>query len=90
MAWSMGMKGNSMGDSKSVARAAEADHHNNFDFLRFVAASLVLISHSYPLLGRSDEPFKAFVGYETGGEIAVAIFFVISGYLVTEIGRAHV
>jgi peptidoglycan/LPS O-acetylase OafA/YrhL len=72
-----------MGDSKSVAKAAEAAHHNNFDFLRFVAASLVLVSHSYPLLGRSDEPFGAFLGYESGGGIAVAIFFAISGYLVT-------
>lgn len=74
MAWDMGRKGHSMGDSKSVARAAEADRHNNFDFLRFVAASLVLVSHSYPLLGRSDEPFGAFLGYESGGGIAVAIF----------------
>ncbi|MEO8046249.1 MAG: hypothetical protein ABI684_03110, partial [Nitrospirota bacterium] len=79
MAWSIGMNDTSMGDGESVAQAAEADRHNNFDFLRFVAASLVLISYSYPLLGRSDEPFKSFVGYETGGEIAVAIFFVISG-----------
>ena len=83
MAWSIGMNDTSMGDGESVAGPPEADHHNNFDFIRFVAASFVLISHSYPLLGRSDEPFKAFVGYETGGEIAVAIFFVISGYLVT-------
>ena len=61
----------------------DGDRRNNFDFLRFVAASLVLFSHSYPLLGRSDEPFGAFLGYESGGGIAVAMFFVISGYLVT-------
>ncbi|MCQ4309240.1 acyltransferase [Pseudomonas stutzeri] len=57
---------------------------NNFDFLRFFAASLVLLVHSYPLTGRRpDEPIELLTGYENGGEFAVAIFFVISGYLIT-------
>lgn len=57
---------------------------NNFDFLRFFAASLVLLVHSYPLAGRRpDEPIELLTGYENGGEFAVAIFFVISGYLIT-------
>ncbi len=38
------MNDTSMGDGESVAGSPEADHHNNFDFLRFVAASLVLYS----------------------------------------------
>jgi peptidoglycan/LPS O-acetylase OafA/YrhL len=30
------------------------DHRlNNFDFLRFVAASMVILSHSFVLLGKS-------------------------------------
>lgn len=56
---------------------------NNFDFLRLVAAILVLFSHSYPLLGRGDEPFIYLFGYETGGGLAVSVFFIISGYLIS-------
>jgi hypothetical protein len=53
---------------------------NNFDLLRFVAATLVLIDHSAVLTGRPGiaGPF----GYETLGGFAVAVFFVISGFLV--------
>lgn len=57
---------------------------NNFDFLRFFAAALVLFAHCYPLVGRKmDEPLTVLTGYEKGGGIAVGIFFVISGYLIT-------
>lgn len=60
------------------------DHENNFDFLRFFAASLVVFSHCYFLLGRKDEePFLLTTGYDDGGAIAVGIFFVISGYLIS-------
>jgi len=56
---------------------------NNFDFLRFFAAALVLFAHSYPLVGRrEDEPLTLLTGYEKGGSIAVGIFFVMSGYLI--------
>lgn len=56
---------------------------NNFDFLRFFAAALVLFAHSYPLVGRrEDEPLTLLIGYEKGGSIAVGIFFVMSGYLI--------
>lgn len=53
---------------------------NNFDLLRFVAATLVLIDHCYVLTGRTSVagPF----GYESLGGFAVAVFFVISGFLV--------
>lgn len=58
--------------------------NNNFDFIRFCAATLVLFSHSYPLSGRNpQEPIAKFIGYETGGGIALAVFFIISGYLIT-------
>lgn len=57
---------------------------NNFDFLRFFAASLVIVSHCYFMLGLDDlEPFLLATGYEDGGAIAVGVFFVISGYLIT-------
>lgn len=60
-------------------------YENNFDFLRFFAASLVILSHSYPLLRGSDEtePFQVLTGNMTFGLLAIAIFFMMSGYLIS-------
>lgn len=52
---------------------------NNFDFIRIVAASMVLVSHHYALTGQMEPSF--FGLYSLGG-LAVTIFFIISGYLV--------
>ena len=51
---------------------------NNFDVLRLVAASLVLVAHCWALTGRGD---PTFVG---AGLVAlgVPIFFAISGFLI--------
>ena len=60
---------------------------NNLDIIRFIAATLVVFSHSYPLtLGNNgSEPFAVFSnGQMTFGELAVSIFFVISGFLITQ------
>ncbi len=56
---------------------------NNFNLIRFIAASMVLFSHCFPLLyGNSDtEPFKKLVGMSFG-QIAVDIFFISSGFLI--------
>lgn len=57
---------------------------NRFDILRLFAAWLVLFSHCYPLGGRAgSEPLTSSVGIDTLGGVGVAIFFVLSGYLVT-------
>src|SRR5690242_1709390 len=58
---------------------------NNFDWLRLFAAMLVLWSHSYPLTadGKDDIFTKMLFGYDLAGSFAVAIFFTISGFLVT-------
>jgi peptidoglycan/LPS O-acetylase OafA/YrhL len=59
---------------------------NNFDFLRVALAALVILSHSFPLLWGSNlhEPFmRATGGQITGGEFAVAGFFILSGFLIT-------
>jgi len=58
-----------------------AKHHNNFNIIRMVAASLVLVSHSFALSGLA-EPLRDSLGV-TWGSIAVDVFFVTSGYLVT-------
>ena len=57
---------------------------NNFHFLRFLAAALVIFSHSYPLSGSKFEPFAWLVQYNTFGGLAVNIFFLISGFLITK------
>jgi peptidoglycan/LPS O-acetylase OafA/YrhL len=51
---------------------------NNFNILRFIAASTVLYQHSYPLYGSSSGSYFA------GIVNAVAVFFVISGFLITK------
>lgn len=57
---------------------------NRFDVLRLLAAWLVLFSHCFPLGGRpGQEPLASTWGADTLGGVGVAIFFVLSGYLVT-------
>jgi peptidoglycan/LPS O-acetylase OafA/YrhL len=63
---------------------------NNFDFLRFALASLVVLSHSFPLATGTehDEPLAWLTrGQLTFGALAVDGFFVISGFLVLQSWR---
>jgi peptidoglycan/LPS O-acetylase OafA/YrhL len=58
---------------------------NNFDFLRFLFASLVLVSHSWPLtLGtRARDPLEQLGPYAPSiGTASVYGFFLISGFLI--------
>lgn len=57
---------------------------NNFNLIRIVAAFAVLITHSFALaIGTGEaEPFRESLGM-TMGSIAVDIFFITSGFLVT-------
>ena len=57
---------------------------NNFNLIRIVAALAVLATHSFALaIGtRAAEPFRDSLGM-TMGMIAVDVFFVMSGFLVT-------
>ena len=58
---------------------------NNFDLIRFCAASLVIFSHSYLITNQfSEEPLHKLVGFLNFGSIAVFTFFTISGYLITK------
>lgn len=61
-----------------------ADRDNNFNLLRVVAALAVLVSHSTVLTGGAPnaEPGRALLGLSLGS-IAVDVFFVTSGFLVT-------
>ncbi|MDQ2082296.1 acyltransferase [Xanthobacteraceae bacterium Astr-EGSB] len=54
---------------------------NSFDFVRFCAASAVLYSHHFDLAGL---PEPTVPGYGTDfGELAVEVFFCLSGFLLT-------
>lgn len=61
-----------------------AGRDNNFNLLRFVAATAVLVSHSYALAtgDAGTEPLRHLLGMSLG-DIAVGLFFVTSGFLVT-------
>lgn len=56
--------------------------NNNFNLLRFLVASLVIFSHSFPLAKGGGDPLNATFGV-SGGTIAVDIFFITSGFLIT-------
>ena len=67
----------------SLLSAHANSRDNNFNLVRFVAAALVLYSHSFAVaLGSVDaEPLRSTIGM-TWGLIAVDVFFVTSGFLI--------
>ncbi len=73
--------------SQPVSGGETSGRLNNFDFLRLVLAVAVIFSHSFPLLwgDNRDEPLMRLTGGQvTAGELAVAGFFVLSGFLITK------
>jgi peptidoglycan/LPS O-acetylase OafA/YrhL len=56
-------------------------HTNNYDFIRLVAATLVIVGHAYAILALPGTPafFRSSVS-----TYAVKVFFVLSGYLVVK------
>lgn len=63
-----------------------ATRWQNFDAIRLVAATLVVLSHSFLLSGTGYglEPLVRLFGYHRDlGILAVGAFFVISGFLIT-------
>lgn len=62
------------------------ERNNNFDFLRILFSSLVILSHSYPLtyaLYGKPELLASITNNQIDfGSLAVDAFFVISGYLI--------
>lgn len=58
---------------------------NNFDFIRFYAALAVIFSHSFKLSTPAEDPlFNFSSGRVDFGTLSVAIFFTISGLLITQ------
>lgn len=73
--------------SNSLGNAMSKGKSKNLNFLRWVAAIAVIISHSYPLsLGKSSFDFMtSFSDGKLGlGGIAVGVFFLSSGLLVSK------
>jgi peptidoglycan/LPS O-acetylase OafA/YrhL len=74
----------SLGDA---FRSAGSDRSNNFLLLRLIAASLVIYGHSFVLTRAACPQCQDFVQgvlrYRYAGDLGVAIFFVISGFLVS-------
>lgn len=57
---------------------------NSFGFLRFILASLVVFSHSFVFAIPDYEPLASLSnGTVTFGTMAVSIFFIVSGFLIT-------
>lgn len=54
-------------------------NNNSLDLLRLLAATMVLYSHLYALLGLTE---PSFMGWNTFGGAGVTIFFFLSGFLV--------
>ena len=63
-----------------------ADRNNNFNFLRFFLATLVLLSHSAELIdgNRKREILTQLFGTISFGEMAVDGFFILSGFLILQ------
>ncbi|MEO6685331.1 MAG: acyltransferase [Dyadobacter sp.] len=61
-------------------------HLNNFNFLRFLAAILVIFGHSYPLAGYGNLDYiqELTAGLFPTAHIGVCMFFSISGYLIAK------
>ena len=62
-----------------------AGRNNNLNLIRFIAAILVIYSHSYPIGTGTDagEPLMRVSGGQIGfGSLAVCVFFVFGGFLI--------
>lgn len=59
-------------------------YNNNFNLLRMLAATGVLVSHAYPISLGADavEPLASLLKGKTLGGLCVMIFFVISGFFI--------
>ena len=71
--------------SKSLARAILNGRINNMDAIRFFAAFLVIVSHSFAISGFPEPTIGSF----TLGKIGVAIFFSLSGFLIASSWDNH-
>lgn len=70
--------------SSPTIAAAWAAQRNNFNLMRLVAAWLVIYSHAWAIT-RADghDLIATLTGFRAAGALAVDMFFVVSGFLIT-------
>jgi peptidoglycan/LPS O-acetylase OafA/YrhL len=73
--------------AQDIRSAPAARHANNFQALRWIAASLVIFAHAHGLRGIQGE-YLHITGLELGWS-AVVMFFTISGYLISASVQRH-
>lgn len=57
---------------------------NNFNLIRIVAALAVIYGHTAVITGQGPQDFfLQYIGYKFIGGVAVDVFFVVSGFLIT-------
>jgi peptidoglycan/LPS O-acetylase OafA/YrhL len=82
--------GSSLAELRRTVRLSDAEsgRWNNLNLIRLILAVLVILSHSYVLLGMYQlyEPMRRFLHFMDLGGTAVIGFFLISGYLITKSG----
>ena len=72
---------------KRLSEFVEQGGGRGFDAIRMLAASGVLVSHAFSLTiedGREHEPLVLLTGRWSIGAVCVALFFVISGFLIAQ------
>jgi len=73
-----------------VGAGAARPRYPLFDSIRIMAAITVIVSHSYALLGHPEPQPVSFAGYPlTLGTLAVGVFFIVSGFLITASWEAN-
>jgi len=75
-----------MSDSPTIGDQLNG-RNNNFDIIRFVAATLVVYYHSFPLAAgnnKGDIVSSLADGRWNTGALAVSTFFIVSGFLITQ------
>jgi len=70
----------------TMVGAVSGGRRNNFNLIRMVAASGVLVSHAFPItLGpEAVQPLERWLGGITLGTVCVIIFFALSGFFITK------
>lgn len=74
-----------MSESGSVFIADRANgRDNNFNLIRMIAATSVLVSHAYPISygPETSEPLSTILQGKTLGGFSVMVFFAISGFFI--------
>lgn len=91
------VKFNQLQDMPVASHALDASvdqktpHSNNFNLLRFVFASLVIVAHAPELRdgNRSNEILTRIFGTISFGDLAVDSFFLLSGFLIVKSWRSN-